>query len=252
MSKLVTGCALLSAAALCTSAYAGTTTINIDGSSASTPDLATLLATESLLPLSLAAYPGLSVTLDTPNSFSDTFANAPFYSGTLSVEVYGNQAVPGPSLDTVMLVYTFTSDAGGAQGLEAFEFGVNSSLDLDLAPLSPANGADHYRVEAGSTGSQANPDIDLFDNPGASPDTWLFNYAPNAEALGPGEQLTWAVVLEGADFAINAVNVRVTDLGFKDIQTLAPVLGSGQPNLPTPGAVGLLAVAGLAGSRRRR
>lgn len=215
-------------------------------------DRATLLSGRVPLDLSgvtfVNAGPG---TLDAANGvYSQNFSNGIFYSGNLSVEVFGNVGTPGNSLNEVTLIYTFTGN--GPSAIERFVMGINGSSNLDFTDLAAAT---HGRITADTSLGQGDAAVDLIDNSGGGQnDNLIFNYASdNLGGPSLSETYTWYVRAAG-DVAVNFVDVEISDFGFAFAKTLSLVDIPGQPdlNVPAPGAAALLGFAGLAASRRRR
>lgn len=218
--------------------------------------------------LDLSALNYLTGSLTTSNSYSQTFTGpGGNYSGRLTVEVFGNVATPGPGLSDLLLIYTFTGDGAPVtrvNGAESFEFGVDTSVEVDFAALTAAT---HGRINSESSlqFGQLDPAVDLNDFVSGN-DTWKFDYNPaggsgrlvelggnTASAPGATETYTWYVRSTG-DVALNFVDVRITDFGAVTIKSLALVNNPNQPDLtvPGPGAAALMGLAGLVGLRRRR
>jgi len=208
-----------------------------------------LLASNGLVPLDLS---GILTGLTTTNSYSQNFVSdiAGAYSGTLSVEIFGNVGSPGLALNQVMMIYTMTGN--GPDGIDTFEFGVDSSTNLDFNDLlSATQGTILDQTSAG----QAAPVTELFNNLGTN-NVFTFDYQAGGNTLGAPSQTdvhSW-YVLGGADVAIDFVDVNIRDFGLAQVQSLSFVDVPGLPDLntPTPGAVALFGIAGLAGVRRRR
>lgn len=218
--------------------------------------------------LDLSALNYLNGSLTSSNSYSQTFTGpGGNYSGRLTVEVFGNVGTPGPGLSDLLLIYTFTGDGAPvtrANGAESFEFGVDTSVEVDFAALTAAT---HGRINSESSlqFGQLDPAVDLNDFVSGN-DTWKFDYNPaggsgrlvelggnTASAPGATETYTWYVRSTG-DVALNFVDVRITDFGAVTIKSLALVNNPNQPDLtvPGPGAAALMGLAGLVGLRRRR
>lgn len=233
-------------------------------------DRATLGVGTTLVPFNVEALPYLNGTV-TGNSYSQTFiGQSNNYSGRLTVEVFGNVADASPALNDVLMIYTFTGDgapAVRANGAEDFEFGVNSSVEIDYTALITAT---HGKIGGESFfdpahGVQLDPVVSVNNNI-SSNDTFKFNYNPNSgtgrlvelggnstSSPGQTETFSWYVRSSG-DVALNFVDVRIANFGFVTIQSLSLVNNPNQPdlNVPAPGVAGLLiGVAGLAGRRRR-
>lgn len=181
------------------------------------------------------------------------------FSGTLRAEVFGNVGTPSAALNDVVIVYTFQSDAA-AVGVESFDFGVDTSKQIDFSRLSTAM---HGRIDADTAVElgQLDPIITIFDNNGSN-DTFLFDWNPppgNSSSLNrlggsEAETFTWYIRTTG-DVKLNFVDVRITDFGSTTIKSLSLVDNPGQPdlNVPAPAAVALFGAAFAAtGLRRRR
>lgn len=222
----------------------------------------------SLQPLDLSSEAYFNGSLTTNNSYSQTFTGAGGnYSGRLSVEVFGNVANPGASLNDVLFIYTFRGDGAPltrANGAEDFEFGVNSSVEIDYATLIAAT---HGKInnESSLQAGQADALVTVNDLLVGN-DTFKFNFNPSngsgrlvelggntLAAPGADEDFVWYVRTTG-DIAINFVDVRIADFGFVTIRSLAIVNNPGQPdiNVPAPAGALILGAAGLFAGRRRR
>ncbi len=207
-----------------------------------------LLASNGLVPLDLS---GTIAGLTTSNSYTQNFVSpTSAYTGSLQVEVFGNVGAPGLALNQVMMIYTMTGD--GPSGIDLFQMGVDTSTNIDYSDLLAAT---HGSISDVSTGGQASPEVELLNNAGTN-NTLSFDYQAAGDALGaPGttETLSW-YVLSNADVAIDFIDVTVSNFGTVNIQSLSLVDVPGLPDLntPTPGAVALLSIAGVAGARRRR
>ena len=215
----------------------------------SVPTRAGLLASNGLVPLDLS---GLIGGLTTNNSYTQNFSSPVpgAYTGSMSVEVFGNVSVPGVALNQVLMIYTMTGD--GPSALDEFQLGVDSSTNLDYNDLLSAV---HGTILDDTTAGQTSPQVELLDNAGTN-NTYTFDYLTAGDTLGgPGgsETLSW-YVLSGADVAIDFIDVTISDFGSVTIQSLSLVDVPGLPdlNVPTPGAALLLSLAGVAGVRRRR
>lgn len=215
-------------------------------------DRATLLS--GRVPLDISSVSFINAGPGTLNAgagtYSQNFNNGAFYSGTLSVEVFGNVGTPGASLNEVTMIYTFRGN--GPSAIERFVMGINGSSNLDFTDLAAAT---HGRITADTTVGQGDAVVDLIDNSGSGDnDNFIFNYTSD-NLGGPSltETYTWYVRATGA-VAVNFVDVEVSDFGFAFAKTLSLVDVPGQPdlNVPAPGAAALLGFAGLAASRRRR
>lgn len=234
------------------------------------PDRATLGVGTTLSPLDLSALPYLSGSLTTSNSYMQTFSGTGGnFSGFLKVEVFGNVSTPGSGLNDLLLVYTFHGDGAPlirANGAEAFEFGVDTSVEIDYSDLIAAT---HGKIstETSLQATQLDPAVSINDFV-SSNDTFNFDYTNGGAATGrlaelggntvslPGasEEYSWYVRTNG-NVGINFVDVLVTDFGGVRIRSLSLVNNPGQPdiNVPAPGvAVGLLGFGALAAGRRRR
>lgn len=223
----------------------------------------------TMSPLDMSALPYLTGFLTTSNSYEQAYTGTGGnYSGRLKVEVFGNVGTPGPGLNDLLMIYTFTGDGAPltrANGAEDFEFGVDTSVEIDYTDLVAAT---HGKIDAESSlqAGQADPLVTINDFV-SSNDTFKFNYNPASGSgrlveLGgntvsqPGatEEFVWYVRSTG-DVAINFVDVRIADFGFVTIRSLALVNNPGQPdiNIPAPGFAGLgMGIAALAAGRRRR
>jgi hypothetical protein len=234
------------------------------------PDRATLGVGTTLSPLDLSALPYLTGSLTTSNSYSQAFAGSGNnFTGTLSVEVFGNVGTPGPGLNDLLMIYTFHGDGAPlirANGAEGFEFGVDTSVEIDYSDLIAAT---HGNITGDSSlqAGQLNPAISVNDFI-SSNDTFNFDYTNAGTVTGrlgelggnttslPGasEDFVWYVRTSG-NVAVNFVDVRVTDFGGVTIRSLSLVNNPGQPdiNVPAPGIAGaLLGFGALAAGRRRR
>lgn len=208
-----------------------------------------LIASNGLVPLDLS---GLIVGLSTTNSYTQNFASpiVGAYTGTLTVEVYGNVGLPGLALNQVLMIYTMTGN--GPSAIDEFQLGVDTSTNLDFNDLLAAT---HGSIADVTTAGQLSPVVELLNNAGFN-NTYTFDYLAGGDSLGAvgvSETLSW-YVLSAADVAIDFVDVSITDFGALTIQSLSLVDVPGLPdlNVPTPGALALLTIAGVAGVRRRR
>ena len=223
----------------------------------------------SFIPLDMTGLAYLNGSLSASNSYSQSFTGPNGnYTGTLSAEVFGNVGTPGPGLSDLVIVYTFVGDGGPGlirlNGAERFEFGVDTSVEIDRVAL---DGSTMGRITADTSmqAGQLDPAVTVSNNIGGN-DVLDFNFNPstssgrlvelggNTAALpGDTEVFTWYVRTSG-NVGINFVDVRISDFGFTTIRSLTLVSNPSQPNLnvPTPGAAALAALAGLVGLRRRR
>ncbi len=227
------------------------------------PDLATLGVGSTFVPIDLTGAGFLNGTINLGiNGYTQNYAGVGNnFTGTLDVQVYGNVPTFGSaSLTDVLLVYTFTGNAA-LTGAELFEFGVDTSLEVDVAAL---NGATHGRVTAGTSleAGQIDPLVNLNDFGAGINDTWSFDHTRggsvggNTGMLGgsTNEVYQWYVQTTG-DVKLNFTDVLVVDGGSTKIRSMALVVNPGQPNLNTPtpgGALVLSAGLGAAAMRRRR
>ncbi|MCB9847577.1 MAG: hypothetical protein H6814_04105 [Phycisphaeraceae bacterium] len=208
-----------------------------------------LLASNSLVPLDLS---GVVSGLSTSNSYTQNFTSTVpgAYSGTLTCEVFGNVGLPGLALNQVMMIYTMTGN--GPSAIELFQMGVDTSTNIDYNDLLNAT---HGQIVDQTTGGQLSPEAELLNNFGTN-NTLSFNYQNSGDTLGSvggTETLQW-YVLSTADVAIDFIDVTVSNFGTTSVKSLSFVDVPGLPDLntPTPGAVALLSIAGVAGFRRRR
>lgn len=246
MSKLAFTVAGLSAAVLSGSALAGTTSFDPVNNAVNNRN--DVLIPNSLQPLDLSSRFGLAVGGVDNNEFTANYVGqAGNFSGTLKLEVFANVGVPGPSVNDVLLVYSFLGNGGTPFGAESFHFGIDSSKELDYASLASAT---HGRVNNETT--NGDPLVRLFSNT-LSNDTWLFDYDSDELGGANAESYVWYVRTNGA-IALDFVNVVITDFGFTEILFPAPAITTDQPdlNFPSPGVLGVLAPAGLLAMRRRR
>jgi len=217
----------------------------------------------SLVPLDLSTASFLNGTINLGNNgFSTPFVGAGGnFSGSLGIEVFGNVNSLGASLNDVLLVYTMQANSGTFAGAESFDFGVDTSIELDFAALQAAT---HGRISADTSleVGQLDPTATLFNNVTAN-DTFMFDFTNGGTVLGePGqlgggnaETYSWYIRSTG-NVKLNFVDVLITDFGGTTVRSMSLVNNPGQPNLgvPAPGAaVGLIAgMGGLALRRRRR
>jgi hypothetical protein len=215
----------------------------------------------SLVPLDISGLGYLNgVINDGTNAYIQNYTGAGSnFTGTLRAEVFGNVSLPNSaSLNDVMIVYTFVGNVAPV-GSETFDFGVDSSTQIDFSRLAAAT---HGRIDADTAVEvgQLDPVVTLFDNVGSN-DTFFFNWnsaggSSSVNRLGgsQAEVFTWYVRTTG-DVKLNFVDVRITDFGSVTIRSLALVDNPGQPdlNVPAPGVATLLVSAfGVMGMRRRR
>lgn len=215
----------------------------------------------TLVPLDVSGLGYLNgVINDGTNAYIQPYTGAGSnFTGTLRAEVFGNVGTPNSaSLNDVMIVYTFVGNVA-LTGAETFDFGIDSSTQVDFARLAAAT---QGRIDADTAVEvgQLDPVVTLFDNTGSN-DTFNFNWnaaggSTSLNRLGgsQAETFTWYVRTSG-DVKLNFVNVLITDFGGTTIQSLALVDNPGQPdlNVPAPGVATLLVSAfGVMGVRRRR
>jgi hypothetical protein len=260
MSKALIAGVVVAAASASVSAF--TPVNNAVGSRAS------LGVGSTLVPLDMSGLGYLNGFLTTPSSYEQTFlGSGGNYSGRLKVEVFANQSLPGPGLNDLLMVYSFRGDGAPAiraNGAEDFEFGVDTSVQVDYTDLVAAT---HGKITGESyfDGAQLDPHVTVNDFI-SSNDTFKFNFNPasgsgrlvelggnTASAPGNTEDFVWYVRTTG-NVAINFVDVRIADFGFVTIRSLAFVNNPGQPdiNIPAPGVAAVLGLGALAAGRRRR
>ncbi len=237
------------AAALCAASTAHAVAVPIADSSII--DRATLLTGLQPLNLSDQVY-GPQLSGPDSNTFSTTYiGGGGNYSGTLTVEIFGNVGQSGAALNDVVLIYTFAGD-DAFNGAEGFEFGIDSQFELDADDLL---GATQGTIVGDTSAGQVSPDVTYFENAGAN-DTWFFDYNAEPDNLGgpDGDEVVSWYVRAGGDVKLNFVDVTITNFGTVTVDMLALVVDPTQPdlNIPAPGAIALLAGAGVVGIRRRR
>jgi len=208
-----------------------------------------LIASNSVVPLDMS---GILTGLTTSNSFTQAFASdvPGAFTGELTVEVFGNVGMPGVALNQVMMIYTMTGD--GPDGIDLFEFGVDSSNNIDFNDMLNAT---HGTIDDQTSAGQAAPLAELFNNAGSN-NVFTLDYLTAGDSLGAVGQTdvhSW-YVLSDADVAIDFVDVNIRNFGNSLAQSLSLVNKPGLPdlNFPTPGAAALFGLGGLAGLRRRR
>ncbi len=220
----------------------------------------------SLVPLNISGLPFLTgaindgTTVGAGNAYIQNYTgNLGNFSGTLRAEVFGNVSTPlSAALNDVVIVYTFVGNVS-AVGAETFNFGVDTSVQVDFARLATAT---QGRIDADTAvqAGQLDPVVTLFNNVGTN-DTFKFDWNSTGGSTGlvrlggsQAETFSWYVRTAG-DVKLNFVDVNITDFGGTTIRSLALVNNPSQPdlNVPAPGALGLvISVFGLAGVRRRR
>jgi len=208
-----------------------------------------LLATNSLVPLDLS---GVIAGLSTSNSYTQPFASdiPGAYTGELTVEVFGNTGLPGLALNQVLMIYTMTGN--GPDGIDLFEFGVDSSTNIDFNDMLNAT---HGTIDDQTSVGQLSPTAELFNNAGTN-NVFSLDYQAGGDSLGAvgvTDIHSW-YVLSNANVAIDFVDVNIRNFGLATAQSLSFVDVPGLPDLntPTPGALALFGLAGVAGFRRRR
>lgn len=172
-------------------------------------------------------------------------------SGTLTTEVFGNVGTPGGSLTDVVIRYTLSNT--GFDGIDSFDFGVNTNNninadDLLLAPTTQGR----VLNESSSLADLATPNV--FVDSTTTNTLWTFDFEASASQLEMGETLVWYVKSNGA-VSIDRVDVTIKNSEDAEAFALAFVNPTNeQPDLgvPAPGAIALLGAAGLVGVRRRR
>jgi hypothetical protein len=204
----------------------------------------------SLTPVDLSAQPIPATTgLNAQNNvLVSTFGVAPFYTGTLTSEVFANQSSTGPGITDVVIKYTFVGN--GPQGIDTFNFGLDDGTVLDYGDLQAAT---HGRINAESTPGQLTPGVTI-DNSGNT--TLDFTFIGGGDTLGAPsttESFTWYIAASG-DIKVNLVDVTITDFDATTAKALSITTTSGQQDLdfPAPGAAMGLAGLGILGLRRRR
>lgn len=212
-----------------------------------------LIASQSFVPLDLTGV--VSGSLSTSNSYTQAFQSDvefggnPTFTGELTVEVFGNVGLPGLALNQVLMIYTMTGN--GPDGIDTFEYGVDTSTNIDFNDMLNAT---HGTISDQTTPGQTAGVAELFNNAGVN-NVFSFDYQAAGDALGDGgtDVHSWYVLSTG-DVAIDFVDVNVRDFGLAQVQSLSLVDIPGLPDLntPTPGAVALFGLAGVAGIRRRR
>jgi len=227
------------------------------------PDLASLGVGSTFVPLDLTGASFLTGSVNQGvNGYTQNFAGVGSnFSGNLTVEVFGNVSTIGTAaLTDVLLVYTFTGDTA-LTGAESFEFGVDTSLEVDVSALQSAT---HGRVTAGTSleAGQTDPFVSLNDFGSAINDTWFFDHTQGGTLGGStgmlggsaSETYQWYVQTSG-DVKLNFTDVLVTDGGSTKIRSLSLVVNPGQSNLNVPAPSAAIALAtglGAAATRRRR
>ncbi len=209
------------------------------------------------VPLDLSASP-----FATSGAFSNEYLVnyvSPFgavdYSGTMKLEVFGNVGLPGGALTDVVMIYTFTGNSA-AFGIDGFEFGVDTSTNIDAADLISGT---HGRIAGESTLAQLSPSVDVQTGLAAN-DHWAFDFI-TTEGAGPtdrfglnaNETFVWYVT-SSADVALGLVEVDIFNNANSQVLMPTFVKVPGQPDLgiPAPGATALMLGAGFLATRRRR
>ena len=199
---------------------------------------------------SVAGLGGANNTL-TFNFNSALNGGSGFVSGTLTSEVFGNVGTPGGALTDVVIRYTLANT--GFDGIDSFDFGVNTNNninadDLLLAPTTQGR----VLNESSSLADLATPNV--FVDSTTTNTLWTFDFEAAASQLENGETLVWYVKSNGA-VSIDRVDVTIKNAEDAEAVALAFVNPTNeQPDLgvPAPGAIALLGAAGLVGVRRRR
>jgi|GEM_PF-2149877 len=217
-------------------------------------DIASFTAAElgfAPTPIDLSGQP-IAQTLTGANNtlvsdFTGVLGSTTFYSGRLTSEVFANAGSVGPAVTDVVIKYTFELFSGSINAVDAFEFGVNTGINLDAAALI---GATQGRVADEVFNQGSDPVVTVND---ASNVLYTFDFAAATDVLAAGDTFSWYVQQTGA-VSVNAVEVAVTDAVNSNAFALSFVNDPGQEdlNVPTPGSAALLGLAGMAAIRRRR
>jgi hypothetical protein len=214
------------------------------------PDRATVLG--GFTPVNMTADPTVGASF-TGNTFT-TNITGPDLDVDYTLEVFGNTGSLGAGLTDVLFIITVENS--GISGLEDIAYGVNSSIELDLAGLGNLS-TGQGQIDNETTNEVA-PLVSTQPGGLGGPDTWLFDYNGAGNDLGGGgaagsEVATWYVRTSG-DIAFNFVNAQFTNFVTIEGEVMLPVLNPNQPDIgvPTPGAAALLGLAGLVATRRRR
>ena len=186
------------------------------------------------------------------NVLVSPFTASPFYSGTITSEIWANGAAPGPGVTDVVIKYTMTVN-GVIQGADLFEHGKNQGTNLDFAALQASV---HGTIQDEVTPSYGfAPDVNLT---GGANVVYSFDFLTGGDSLGGAglsQTYSWYVRSPTGAVRVNTAQTVITD-GASASANILIFTTDGTPdddlNVPGPGSAALLGLGGLLAARRRR